>query len=151
MKNENSVMAILAAAVGALCSYAAALVVPLAVLLAVMVGDYVSGMAKAWSTGKLCSKTGLRGILKKLGYLALVGVVLLVVTSVVANRFILLPMYAKFAGMEGIIAMADNPSITSLTTLFIYGVIPFNVVKGLALSLVTFLLYKPLSPLLHDR
>ena len=59
------------------------------------------------------------------------------------NRFILLPMYAKFAGMEGIIAMADNPSITSLTTLFIYGVIPFNVVKGLALSLVTFLLYKP--------
>ena len=44
------------------------------VLLAVMVGDYVSGMAKAWSTGKLCSKTGLRGILKKLGYLALVGV-----------------------------------------------------------------------------
>lgn len=64
MKNENSVMAILAAAVGALCSYAAALVVPLAVLLAVMVGDYVSGMAKAWSTGKLCSKTGLRGILK---------------------------------------------------------------------------------------
>lgn len=74
MKNENSVMAILAAAVGALCSYAAALVVPLTVLLAVMAGDYVSGMAKAWSTGKLCSKTGLRGILKKLGYLALVGV-----------------------------------------------------------------------------
>ena len=74
MKNENSVMAILAAAVGALCSYAAALVVPLAVLLAVMLGDYVSGMAKAWSAGKLCSKTGLRGIVKKLGYLALVGV-----------------------------------------------------------------------------
>ena len=67
MKNENSVMAILAAAVGALCSYAAALVVPLAVLLAVMVGDYVSGMAKAGSTGKQISKTGLRGILKKLG------------------------------------------------------------------------------------
>ena len=81
----------------------------------------------------------------------LVGVVLLVVTSVITNRFILLPMYAKFAGMEGISAMADNPSITSLTTLFIYGVIPFNVVKGLALSLVTFILYKPLSPLLHDR
>ena len=30
MKNENSVMAILAAAVGALCSYAAALVVQVA-------------------------------------------------------------------------------------------------------------------------
>ena len=32
MKNETSVMAILAAALGALCSYASALVVPLAVL-----------------------------------------------------------------------------------------------------------------------
>ena len=74
MKNENSVMAVLAAALGALCSYASALVVPLAVLAAVMLGDYVSGMAKAWSTGKLCSKTGLRGIVKKLGYLVLVGV-----------------------------------------------------------------------------
>ena len=74
MKNENSVIAILAAAGGALCSYGAKLVVPLAVLLAVMVADYVSGMAKAWSTGTLCSRIGLRGILKKLGYLVLVGV-----------------------------------------------------------------------------
>ena len=74
MKNENSVIAILAAAGGALCSYGAKLVVPLAVLLLVMVADYVSGMAKAWSTGTLCSRIGLRGILKKLGYLALVGV-----------------------------------------------------------------------------
>ena len=71
MKNETSVMAILAAALGALCSYASALVVPLAVLIAVMLADYASGMAKAWSAGKLCSKTGLRGILKKLGYLVL--------------------------------------------------------------------------------
>ena len=47
---------------------------PLAVLVAVMLADYASGMAKAWSAGKLCSKTGLRGILKKLGYLVLVGV-----------------------------------------------------------------------------
>ena len=81
----------------------------------------------------------------------LISVVLMVVMAVVTNQYILLPMYAKFAGMEGIIAMADNPAITSLATLFIYGVIPFNLVKGLALSLVTFILYKPLSPLLHDR
>lgn len=73
MKNENATMAVLAAALGALCSYWAALVVPLAVLLTVMAADYVSGMAKAWSTGTLCSKTGLRGIVKKLGYLVLVG------------------------------------------------------------------------------
>lgn len=74
MKNGNSMTAVLAAALGALCSYWAALVVPLAVLVAVMAADYVSGMAKAWSAGNLCSKTGLRGIVKKLGYLVLVGV-----------------------------------------------------------------------------
>ena len=80
----------------------------------------------------------------------LLSTVLLTVTSVLTNKYMLLPMYAQFTGMDGIIAMADNPSITNLTTLFIYGVIPFNVVKGLILSFVTFLIYKPLSPLLHD-
>ena len=74
MKNENSVMAILAAAVGEQISYAAAQLVRLEVLQAEKDGDNVSGRAKAWSTGKLCAKSGLRGILKKLGYLALVGV-----------------------------------------------------------------------------
>ena len=47
MKNETSVMAILAAALGALCSYASALVVPLAVLIAVMLADYASGTTSA--------------------------------------------------------------------------------------------------------
>ena len=122
MKNENSVMAILAAAVGALCSYAAALVVPLvvplAVLLAVMVGDYVSGMAKAWSTGKLCSKTGLRGILKKLGYLALVGVAGVVdwlvrygLTQVgveVSFRFLMAAMVVVWLSINELISILEN-------------------------------------------
>lgn len=80
----------------------------------------------------------------------LMSTILLTAASVLINKYMLLPMYAQFTGMDGIIAMADNPSITSLTTLFIYGVIPFNIVKGLLLSLVTFLIYKPLSPMLHD-
>lgn len=68
MKTENTMTMVLAAAVGALCSYCAQLVVPLAVLVAVMLADYVTGMAKAWSTGALCSRTGVRGIVKKVGY-----------------------------------------------------------------------------------
>lgn len=73
MKTENTMTMVLAAAVGALCSYCAQLVVPLAVLVAVMLADYVTGMAKAWSTGALCSRTGIRGIVKKVGYLVVVG------------------------------------------------------------------------------
>ena len=38
-----------------------------------MLADYVTGMAKAWSTGALCSRTGVRGIVKKVGYLVVVG------------------------------------------------------------------------------
>ena len=74
MKTENTMAMVLAAAVGALCSYCAQLVVPLAVLVAVMLADYITGMAKAWSAGELCSRTGVKGIVKKVGYLMVVGV-----------------------------------------------------------------------------
>lgn len=73
MKTENTMTMVLAAAVGALCSYCAQLVVPLAVLAAVMLADYITGMAKAWSAGALCSRTGVKGIVKKVGYLMVVG------------------------------------------------------------------------------
>ena len=73
MKTENTMAMVLAAAVGALCSYCAQLVVPLAVLVAVMLADYITGMAKAWSAGELCSRTGVKGIVKKVGYLMVVG------------------------------------------------------------------------------
>ena len=46
---------------------------PLAVLVAVMLADYITGMAKAWSAGTLCSRTGVKGIVKKVGYLMVVG------------------------------------------------------------------------------
>ena len=73
MKTENTMAMVLAAAVGALCSYCAQLVVPLTVLVAVMLADYITGMAKAWSAGELCSRTGVKGIVKKVGYLMVVG------------------------------------------------------------------------------
>lgn len=74
MKTENTITRVLAAAFGALCGYCAQLAVPLAVLVAAMLVDYVTGMAKAWGAGQLCSRTGVRGILKKVGYLVLMGV-----------------------------------------------------------------------------
>ena len=106
MKNETSVMAILAAALGALCSYASALVVPLAVLIAVMLADYASGMAKAWSAGKLCSKTGLRGILKKLGYLVLVGVA--GVVEEVSFQFLMAAMVIVWLIINELISILEN-------------------------------------------
>ena len=71
---ENAIKAVLAAALGALCAYGIQLLVPVLVLLVVMVLDYITGMTKAWNAGELSSRVGLRGILKKVGYLVIVAV-----------------------------------------------------------------------------
>ena len=71
---ENAIKAVLAAALGALASYGTQLIVPAIILVAVMVLDYITGMAKAWQAGELSSRVGIRGILKKLGYLVIVAV-----------------------------------------------------------------------------
>ena len=65
---------IFAGAVGALAAYFNVLLIPLVVLIAVMLIDYVTGMAGAAYTKQLNSRVGVRGIIKKAGYLALVAV-----------------------------------------------------------------------------
>lgn len=70
----NPIIAVLAAALGVASSYLVQLIVPLIVLVIAMLADYGTGMAKAWNTGTLCSRTGIRGILKKVGYLVIVAV-----------------------------------------------------------------------------
>ena len=70
---ENAVKAAISAAVGAACAYLGELAVPVIVLSCVMLMDYCSGLVKAWVTGSISSRTGVIGILKKVGYLAVVA------------------------------------------------------------------------------
>lgn len=70
----NPIIAVLAAALGVASSYLVQLIVPLIVLVIAMLADYGTGMVKAWNAGTLCSRTGIRGILKKVGYLVIVSV-----------------------------------------------------------------------------
>lgn len=71
---ENIIQTLFAAALGALAAYFNVLLIPLCVLLAVMALDYISGMAAAWNTKTLNSRVGVTGIVKKVGYIALVAV-----------------------------------------------------------------------------
>ena len=71
---ENMFRALFAAAIGALAAYAGILLVPLCVLAAVMIIDYATGIAAAWSCKLLSSPVGVKGIVKKVAYLALVAV-----------------------------------------------------------------------------
>jgi len=70
------------------------------------------------------------------------------------NYFLLIPFYAVVyfgSSVDAIIQLAAtaNPGINSLWAYILYAVVPFNIVKSFAVCLITGLLYKPLSPLLH--
>ena len=73
MENKG-LQIILSAAFAAFAVYIGALAVPIMVLIAMMVIDYASGMAAAWSNNELSSKVGAKGIVKKVGYMALIVV-----------------------------------------------------------------------------
>ena len=67
------------------------------------------------------------------------------------NAFVLLPTYAKAFHMpiDALIAMgtAVNPAINSMTTFVLFAVVPFNLIKGVIVSLIVFLIYKKISPI----
>ena len=71
---ENIIKGVLTAAMATLMAYLGHLVIPIIVLAGVMLLDYGTGIAKAWVKGELSSKIGIIGILKKLGYLVVVAV-----------------------------------------------------------------------------
>lgn len=72
--NFNVVRLGVSVAVSALVSYLGELVVPIAVLMFVMIADYLTGIAKAYVKHELSSKVGIKGIVKKLAYLVMVAV-----------------------------------------------------------------------------
>ena len=69
------------------------------------------------------------------------------------NAVYLLPKFAQLYGMplEAIVGMgtAVNSSITSVSTLVLFAVVPFNLLKGLLVSVLTILLYKRVEKLLR--
>ena len=83
----------------------------------------------------------------------LIGTLIMTVFGSAFNAVYLLPKFAALYGMpmEAIIGMGTkiNPSITSVTTLVLFAVVPFNLLKGVVDSILTFLLYKRISPILH--
>ncbi len=93
---------------------------------------------------------------------ALIGSFTMGICGIVSNFFIIYPMYFSILGfkMEDILAMysAINPFIGSHSsaeldlfyalTIFNF---PFTFVKGFLSVVITFLIYKPLSPIIHGK
>lgn len=80
------------------------------------------------------------------------GTVGIVLASCVLNAFLLLPAYGKAFGtpVEAFVEMGSAiiPMIHNLFTFCLFSVAPFNLVKGVVVSLLTLLLYKHISQLL---
>ncbi|MBE6128583.1 MAG: ECF transporter S component [Erysipelotrichaceae bacterium] len=80
-----------------------------------------------------------------------IGTLCMGIAGALFNYFILLPMYVNIMGLDAILgAASDMAVIKNLETLVIFGTFPFNLIKGVVVSMITVLMYKHLSPLLHQ-
>lgn len=82
-----------------------------------------------------------------------VGTVVMIVVAVLVNWKIMIPFYMTAYGMpmEAVVGMATKavPFVDTEWKLLLCVTAPFNLLKGVVLSSLTFVLYKHLSPLLH--
>ena len=111
--------------------------------------NFVVGCAMAVPAGMLYrahknKKTAVRSLL--------LGTVCMTAIGVAVNALVMLPFYSKFMPMDTIISLGAEivPAVDSVWTFCLFCVGPFNLFKGLVISLITFLLYKRVSPLIHS-
>ena len=81
-----------------------------------------------------------------------VGTIAMATVAIAANFFILIPFYTTLMPLERIIAMASRifPAVDSLDKVVFYSILPFNLIKGAIVSLVTFFIYKKLSVIISE-
>lgn len=84
-----------------------------------------------------------------------VGTVVMAVVGCLINGYLLLPFYSISMGlpMETLVSMgtAINPAITNVMTFVVLAVAPFNLLKGVVVSILTMLLYKRISGLIKSH
>ena len=76
-----------------------------------------------------------------------IGTVCMVIVGVLMNKWVMLPFYmgAFHMDMDGIIKAAGVAGVDSEWKLLLLVTGPFNLLKGVVLSIVTALIYKPLQ------
>ena len=82
-----------------------------------------------------------------------VGTLCMAVVGVLVNKWIMIPFYMGAYGMDmdAVLAYADVGGVDSEWKLLLLITGPFNLLKGVVLSVVTGIIYKPLSPYLHAK
>lgn len=84
----------------------------------------------------------------------LTGTLVMTLAACLINYFFMIPFYVQVMGfpLPAIIGMTQsvgNTLVTNLETLILFVFVPFNLFKGVVVSLIVALIYKRISPLLH--
>ncbi|NLM19903.1 MAG: ECF transporter S component [Clostridiaceae bacterium] len=82
------------------------------------------------------------------------GTITMTIMGVLVNYYINLPFYATAMGIDlnTIIGMSNsvgNKLVTDMKSLLAFVFVPFNIFKGVVISIIVMLIYKKLSPILH--
>ena len=83
----------------------------------------------------------------------LIASVIMAVVATVVNYSILLPVFEAFMPLDQLIASFGEfmPFIKTKLDVVLFNAFPFNLLKGIGISIVTMLLYKRLTPILKGR
>ena len=79
------------------------------------------------------------------------GTISMAIVGAVLNALVMIPFYSNFMPLDSIIAAgaAINPAVSNVWTFAFVCVAPFNLVKGGIVSLITSLVYKRISIIIH--
>jgi riboflavin transporter len=117
----------------------------------------VGELADFSMTGSMALTAGLiyrAGKSKRMPVLAgAVGVVAIMGMGALANYYLLLPFYAKMMPIDAILSLCAkvNPVITDVKSYILFGVLPFNLIKGVLMTVVTLIVYKRLQAILERQ
>ena len=83
----------------------------------------------------------------------IIGSVVMGIVAAITNYFILLPLFESFMPLDELIKSFEYfiPFIKTKLDIVLYNTLPFNVLKGLAIGVVTMPVYKKLAPILNGK
>ena len=83
----------------------------------------------------------------------LIASVVMGIVAAIVNYFILLPLFEAFMPLDQLIASFGEfmPFIKTKFDVVLFNAFPFNLLKGISISIFTMLLYKRLTPILKGR
>lgn len=82
-----------------------------------------------------------------------VATVVMAILGIFINAYVMIPIYSAFMPLEQIIQMGKDivPLITNTLTFCVFCVAPFNIIKGVIVSVITTFIYKPLSRIINKN